>query len=89
MVKIRVTFKKDFRKSTKILSQKNKDKLSDLVILLSQNPFHSKLHTKSLSGDLTGLFSFRITRDWRVMFKFVSPEEVLIIKVRHRKDIYR
>lgn len=86
---IEINFRKDFRKSTKLLSDKQRDKLANLVVLLKQNPFHPKLHTKSLGGSLAGLFSFRITRDWRVMFTFVSPKKILVLQVRHRKDIYR
>ena len=86
---VKVSFKKGFQKSVSVLSGKQKEKLSELVVLLSENPFHPKLHSKPLSGNLLGLFSFRITREWRVMFKFISPREILVIKVRHRKDIYK
>jgi len=84
-----VNFKRDFRKSTKSLNAKQLEKLSYLIILLSKNPFHPELHTKNLSGYLLGLFSFRINREWRVLFKFLLPNEILIIKVGHRKDIYK
>lgn len=86
---VTVSFKKGFQKSVKFLNTQQREKLSELVVILAEDPFHSTLHTKSLAGKLAGLFSFRITREWRVMFKFVSPKEVLVIKVRHRKDIYR
>lgn len=84
-----VNFKKGFQKSAQFLSNQQREKLAKLVVLLAQDPFHPQLHTKSLDGNLVGLFSFRITRDWRVMFKFVSSREVLVIKVRHRRDVYR
>ena len=83
-----VSFKKGFQKSAQFLSNQQREKLSELVVLLAEDPFHPKLHTKSLDGKLAGLFSFRITRDWRVMFKFVSSKEVLVVKVRHRKEVY-
>lgn len=47
------------------------------------------LHTKYLTGRLPGLLSFRITRDWRVIFKFNDAHTIQLIRVRHRKDIYR
>ncbi len=86
---VTVSFKKGFQKSAKLLNTEQREKLSELIILLAEDPFHPKLHTKSLVGKLAGLFSFRITRDWRVMFKFISPKEVLVVKVGNRKDIYR
>ena len=89
MAVIKISFRKGFKKSARVLNRKNLVRLTDLIVIFSNNSFHSKLHTKALTGKLAGLFSFRITREWRVIFKFISPEEILIIKVRHRKDIYR
>ena len=42
------------------------DKLAELIEILQNDPFDSLLHTKPLSAPLQGLFSFRITRDYRV-----------------------
>lgn len=36
-----------------------------------------------------GFYSFRITRDWRVIFQFENPEVIKLIEMGHRKDIYR
>jgi len=65
---IQVVFGKDFVKSAKKLPGAQQKKLASLLIILSQNCYHSVLHTKPLSGVLTGFYSFRITRDWRVFF---------------------
>jgi len=64
-------------------------KLSHLLETLELNPFHPLLHTKRLHGDLAGFLSFRITRDWRVVFFFEDNDTIFVLKVRHRKDIYR
>jgi len=64
-------------------------KLARLLSVFKDNPFNSRLHTKPLSEPLSGLFSFRITRDWRVLFRFLSSREVLLLRIKHRKDIYR
>lgn len=64
-------------------------KLAHLLPFFKENPFDPRLHSKPLSEPLRGLFSFRITRDWRVIFKFLSPREILLLRVKHRKDIYR
>ena len=60
-----------------------------LLELLREQPFHPSLHSKRLSGPLLGLFSFRITRDWRVMFQFTSAMTIQLLRVAHRSDIYR
>lgn len=84
-----VVYPPSFLKSAKKLPELQQKKLAQLLEILQENPFHSKLHTKTLTGPLTGFYSFRITRDWRVIFQFLAPNKVKLIEVGHRKDIYK
>lgn len=47
-----------------------------------------RLHSKKLKGERT-VFSFRITRVYRVLFIFVNPNEALFATIGHRKNVYR
>ena len=78
-----------FLKSAKKLPKKQQEKLAEFLETLKENPFHKLLHTKPLVGQLTGFYSFRITRHWRVIFQFIALEKIKLIEVGHRKDIYR
>ncbi len=78
-----------FLRLARKLPSAQQTKLANLLELLQDNPFHSQLHTKPLTGKLSGLYSFRITRDWRVIFQFRSPEEIILVNVGHRKEIYQ
>jgi mRNA interferase RelE/StbE len=42
---------------------------------------------KALSGEWDGYFRLRVG-DFRVIFQ-ITPEEVVIVRVRHRSDVYR
>lgn len=84
-----VTFSVDFIDSAKKLPKKLKIKLDKLIQVSEDNPFSPSLHTKHLSGRLSGLLSFRVTRDWRVIFRFIEPDLIQLIEVANRKDIYR
>ncbi|MBI3260765.1 type II toxin-antitoxin system RelE/ParE family toxin [Candidatus Berkelbacteria bacterium] len=64
-------------------------KFSLLLEVAQTNPFAPQLHSKKLVGTLTGFCSFRITRDWRVIFRFLDPTTVELVDVAHRRDIYR
>jgi len=86
---VQILYGKNFLKSAKILPKEIRNKLAEQIGLINNNPFNPLLHTKYLSGALVGLFSFRITRDWRVIFQFISPETIRLIRVSHRKDIYQ
>lgn len=86
---IQILYGDYFLKSVKKLPNKQQEKLAKLLEIFQENPFHSLLHTKPLTGQLTGFYSFRITRDWRVIFEFINPETIKLIEVSHRKDIYK
>lgn len=86
---ITLRYHENFLVSAKQLSKEHQSKLARLLILLQGNPFHPLLHTKRLGGKLAGFLSFRITRDWRVIFQFNDPDTIQLLRVRHRKDAYR
>ena len=86
---MKLVFDRHFIKQVKKLPKTQQKKLSVLLIVLQNNPFHSKLHTKQLSTPLQGLFSFRINREYRVLFRFIDEETIFLTSVKHRKDIYR
>ncbi len=31
----------------------------------------------------------KLTEEWRVLFKFISPTEIWLLEIGHRKDIYQ
>jgi len=86
---ISLIYSKRFLKSARKLPKNSQVKLAKQLKLFQQNPFHPFLHTKPLVNQLIGFYSFRITRDWRVIFQFESPELIKLIEVGHRKDIYK
>ncbi|MEX2514725.1 MAG: type II toxin-antitoxin system RelE/ParE family toxin [Candidatus Paceibacterota bacterium] len=62
----------------KYLVQKNR---------LEKNRRDTRLHTKKLKN-LSGVYSFRITRAYRGLFYFHTEEIIVIFAIGHRKDIY-
>ncbi len=80
---------KNYKKSVHSLSKKDGTLLSKQEHLLAKNIFHSKLHTKKLKGFPDDkVFSFRITRVYRGIFR-LSSENVVLFAIGHRKDIYQ
>lgn len=84
-----ILYSEQFLKSASRLPLKLRQRLGEHLELLKGSPFHPKLHTKHLSGDLAGLLSFRVTRDWRVTFRFIDARTIHVMRVANRKDIYR
>ena len=57
--------------------------------LLADNIFNPKLHTKKLQGFPNDrVFSFRITRSYRGIFR-LNGQDVVLFAIGHRKDIYK
>jgi mRNA-degrading endonuclease RelE of RelBE toxin-antitoxin system len=80
---------KNYRKQSNSLPKKNLALLRKQEILLAENISHPKLHTKRLRGlPDTKVFSFRITRIYRGIFR-VSGENVILFAIGHRRDIYQ
>ncbi len=86
---MKILYSDAFLKSAAKLPLKKQKKLDSLLSLCAENPFHSGLHTKRLVGPLHGFLSFRITRDWRVLFQFIDAETVQLLRVAHRNEVYR
>lgn len=78
-----------FQKSANKLENKELAHLAELLKLLEENSYHPLFHTKYLTGPLEGLLAFRIGRDYRCIFRIVENQTILLLEVRHRKDIYR
>ena len=84
----KLVFGESFLKSVKNLDNQLKPKLKFYLDILQENPFDSKLHTKLLKGKLSGFCSFRLSRDYRVIFQ-IKSDEVLLVEIGHRKDVYQ
>ena len=57
-------------------------------VLFRKNWRDPRLHTKKLLGKQL-IFSFRITRRYRVLFMFVGESTALFLTIGHRSSIYR
>lgn len=81
------SFKRAFKKKicrTGALEKRFWEKLD----LFSQNPFDSTLRTHKLSGELEGLWSFSVDYDCRVVLKFFTPNNVMLIDIGTHDEVY-
>ena len=78
-------FLRDVRK----LPNSIQEKLAELLVILQVNTFDPLLHAKPLGPPLRGVYSFRITRDWRVGFVFKDHHIIKLLVADHRSKIYK
>lgn len=83
-----VKFRKSARKEFLQLPTRIQNKAVEALLLLSQNPFSDLLQIKKLRGP-EGLYRLRLG-DYRLLYTVESFElVVVVIKIGHRREIYR
>ena len=84
---MKIIYSEKFSKNIESLP-KNIRKIFEKQESLFKNNWHdSRLQIKKLvNRDF--LFSFRVTRAYRVLFVFVETDKVLFTRIAHRKDVY-
>lgn len=86
---LRIVVGAQFERDARRLPRATQDRLAREIAILAVQPFDTRLHTKPLTGSLQGLFSFRIGRGYRALFRFADAETIFLVRVASRKDIYR
>lgn len=84
-MKINVYTTKKYRKSLKKFPQNLLEKLDAKINLFVQFPFHPTLKTHKLFGSLEGYYSFSVNYEYRIIFKFISEEEVVFFNIGTHK----
>ena len=84
-----VIYDKDFLKDVRRLPAGLHEKISDFIDVLRHDPFDPRLHTKPLSAPLQGMFAFRVSRDYRIGFKFSASHVIHLLAAANRDAIYQ
>lgn len=85
---MRILYTNEFRKEFVSLPASIQSLYRRQESLLVMNPFDQRLHVKPLQG-YDGVFSFRITRRYRVLFRIDQNTIIICLSIGHRKDVYR
>lgn len=57
--------------------------------LFKNNPFHPSLRTEKLEPKKQQVWSFRIDKDYRILFRFIDSNKVLLLTCGHHHWIYQ
>lgn len=87
MLRIFVTknFERAFRKLPKSIQIKAEEKIQ----IFKRNIKHPSLNLEKLQPTRKNFWSFRIDKNYRVIFIFLEDKAVELRDARHHKDIYR
>jgi len=79
-----ILYKESVKKDLQKIDKKEVGKILDaLESALTQNPTKGK----RLTGNYKGLYSYRL-RNYRVVYTILR-ESVLVLRIGHRKDVYK
>lgn len=77
VIKYTPTFAKNYRK----LAGKIRTKAAKRELIFRQDPFSPSLKTHKLTGKLSNYWSFSVDYQYRIVFRFISDSEILLIDV--------
>lgn len=65
-----------------------KEKIKYKLELFTHIPYHPELKNHKLSGNLKELNAISIEYDCRILFKFISENEVLLVDIGSHNEVY-
>jgi len=86
---IEIILAQEFEKRYAELPSLIKKKAEKRADLFRENPFHPSLHTEKLEPKHRGLWSFRIDRRHRIVFRFLNGTSALFLSIGPHDWIYR
>lgn len=84
-----IVYTDEFKAQYRRLPQAIRKKAERQEHIFRTNPLYPSLHTEKLRPKQRELWSFRIDRDYRVIFRFTSDNRVIFLNVGPHHWIYR
>lgn len=85
---LNLSYTPEFKKRYQRLPQIIQEKVDKQIGFLRENPFHPSLHTEKLNPKSRQVWSFRIDRTYRGMFKFIEGDHIVLMTVGTHNWIY-
>jgi mRNA interferase YafQ len=93
---MKIVWSSGFKRSFKKIVRKNpqlKDRITEVLILLTDDPFTPSLKSHRLGGKLAGLWSCSVVYDCRVIFSLSEDDEILemfilLVNIGSHDEIY-
>lgn len=87
MIEVRVT--REFEERFRELPERIQRRAEKQERLFRENPFHPSLHTEKLEPKEKQVWSFRVDRSFRIIFRFLNGKAALFLTVGPHDWVYR
>ena len=88
-IRLEIVLTDEFVRRYRKLTSAIKKKAEKQERLFRDNPFHPSLHTEKLEPKGKQIWSFRIDRSYRVLFRFIEADHVVFLTVGPHDWIYK
>lgn len=85
---LKANYHKDFKKDYKKLPKKIQSKFDERFLIFLQNPHEPTLKDHVLSGVLKGKRAFSITGDVRCIYRYLTKNEVVLLRLGSHNQVY-
>jgi mRNA-degrading endonuclease RelE of RelBE toxin-antitoxin system len=79
----------DFEKDYSSLSVRMQEKAKKQEKIFKDNPFYPSLHTEKLHPRSASVWSFRVDRSYRIIFRVLDKNKVIFIAIGPHDWVYR
>jgi toxin HigB-1 len=86
---LQIIITREFSARYQLLPDVIKKKAEKQEKLFRQNPFYPSLHTEKLEPRGKQIWSFRVDKNYRVLFRFVDGRNVVFLTVGTHDWIYK
>lgn len=86
---MRIILTEEFEKNYSLLPESIQKKAEKQQELFKSNPFYPSLNTEKLSPKSQNLWSFRVDKKYRVIFRFADNDKVYFLSVGPHDWVYR
>ncbi len=84
-----VLITEEFRERYSCLPKQIRKKAEKQEKIFKNNPFYPSLHTEKLVPKSKEVWSFRIDKKYRIIFRFISRDKVIFLTVGPHDWIYK
>lgn len=81
-------FHNHFKKTYQKLPKKLRDAVDTKLFLFAKNPYLASLNNHILIGKYKDYRSIKITGDYRAIYKEISKERVIFVKIGSHSELY-
>jgi len=85
---MKISFHKNFDKRYKKLTENQKNKTQECLVLFLKNPFDPFLRNHPLKGKYSGYRSINITGDLRAIYKSINSDECVFVVIDTHSNLY-